>query len=333
MLARTVILVGALALLSTSCGDGAVPTSPAVTLANLNLVHGLFCPPASENCRLSDRVGLTFEFVVASGCPDVVTLQEIWPPSLEQIRERARGTCPFPYEVVHGPNLTGVDDEVVLSRYPVIRIEQEPLFPGFRRALLTRIDHPAGPLDVYSTHLAAGVDGGPDPCGENCPAECAASGAATIRECQAVQMAAFVDRTHDVPNAALLSGDFNARPDSAVYRTFTDRSWTDTYLAAGNPECEPATGLGCTSGRASEDLQDLESPEIGLRSRIDFIFLVPPGNPAVCQPVLRPADGLGPGTQLWADVPNPFQGSCGPEPAAPCWASDHTGVQVAFDCT
>ena len=318
-------------ILLCACSDGE-PARPSVTLANLNLVHGLFCPPDSDNCRLPDRVDLFFEFVRASGCPDVVTLQEIWPPSVELIEARADSICPFPYEVVLGPVLTRVDDELVLSRYPISRVEQEPLFPGFRRVLFTRVDHPEGTLDVYSTHLAAGVDGGRDPCAEDCPPECIAAEAATIRDCQAVQMAAFIERTHDVPNAALVAGDFNARPGSRVYQEIAGRGWGDTYLDAGNPECDPSSGIGCTSGRESELLTDLESPALNVRSRIDFVFLIPPATPGVCQPALRPAEGLGPGTQLWADVPNPFSDRCGPLPEPICWASDHTGVQVAFDC-
>jgi hypothetical protein len=228
--------------------------------------------------------------------------------------------------------VTDVDDELVLSRYPVTEVLQQPLFPGFRRVLLTRVAHPAGPLDVYSTHLAAGVDGGPNPCGEDCPPECVAAGAATVRDCQALQMAEFIEATHVGPDAAVLAGDMNARPDSDVYREFVGRGWIDTYLAAGNPECDADTGIGCTSGRESELLHDLESPELNVRSRIDFVFLIPAEPGAGCDPVLLPASALGPGTQLWAEVPNPFAPACGPLPDPICWASDHTGVQVAWAC-
>ncbi len=316
------------------CGDGTSTVAPpAITLANLNLVHGLFCPPDSDNCRLPDRVDLMMEFVRASGCPDVVTLQEIWPPSVALIEARAGDVCPFPYEVILGPQRTDVDDELVLSRYPVEIIEQQPLFLRFRRVLFTRIRHPTGPLDVYSTHLASGADGGPNPCGDDCPPECTQAGAKTVVECQAVQMADFIERTHDVPQAALVSGDFNARPNSFVYRQFTDRGWDDTYLDAGNPECDAETGLGCTSGREGELLDDLESPGLNVTRRIDFIFLVPASEEADCQPVLLPANDLGPGTQLWTELPNPFEPACGPLPLPICWASDHTGVQVALDCS
>ena len=319
-----------LALAAHACGESASePAAPDVTAANLNLLHGIFCPPESEDCRLVDRVGLTMEFVRASGCPDVITLQEIWPPSVERIEALAAGVCPFTYHVAMGPRLTQVDDELVLSRYPIERIEQQPLIGGFRRVLWTRIAHPTGPLDVYSTHLASGADGASNPCAEDCPVACKTAGAATIRECQAVQMAEFVERTHDTPGAALVTGDMNALPGSFVYRQFTERGWIDSYLAAGNPECDPDTGLGCTSGRSDEGL---ESPALEVRRRIDFIFLVPATPEAPCTPSLLPANGIGPGTQLWAEVPNPFTPSCGPEPEEVCWASNHTGVQIAYLC-
>jgi hypothetical protein len=191
-------------------------------------------------------------------------------------------------------------------------------------------------LDVYTTHLASGSDGAQDPCAEDCPSECVAAGAATVRECQAVQAALFVERTHDLPGPALLAGDFNATPGSFVYEQYVGRGWTDAYLAAGNPECDPATGIGCTSGRADEELAGLESAAIDERVRIDFIFVIPPAAEATCAARIEPGvfgpDGEGGGTRLFADEPNPFAPSCGPLPEAICWPSDHIGVQIELGC-
>jgi hypothetical protein len=44
------------------------------------------------------------------------------------------------------------------------------------------------------------------------------------------------------------------------------------------------------------------------------------------------ADGDGVATRLFADEPNEFSDSCGPVPEPVCWASDHTGVQVDWNC-
>src|SRR5262245_54885010 len=47
-----------------------------VTVANLNVLHGLFCPDGI-GCRRAERAALVRQFVVARGCPDVIALQEI----------------------------------------------------------------------------------------------------------------------------------------------------------------------------------------------------------------------------------------------------------------
>ncbi|MEW6270458.1 MAG: endonuclease/exonuclease/phosphatase family protein [Thermodesulfobacteriota bacterium] len=319
-------------LLLASCGDAPRSAMPSVTLANLNFLHGIFCPPASDRCRLPDRTALLFDFIAARGCPDMVTLQEIWPPSLELMQPYLATTCPFAYEVVQGPRLTGVDDETVLTRYPVLEVEQLTLYRQFRRVLLARIDHPAGALDLYSTHLASGSDGAREPCAEDCPAECVAAGAANVRDCQAVQMALFIEQTHDPALLGLVAGDFNEDPGSFVYQQFVGRGWTDAYLAAGNPECDPATGVGCTSGRADEGLEGLESPALNEVARIDFVFLIRPAEPSACAAEILPGRDDGSGTRLFADEPNPFAPACGPLPEAICWPSDHVGVQLALAC-
>ena len=84
----------------------------------------------------------------------------------------------------------------------------------------------------------------------------------TVRECQAKQLAAFVEARHDVPEPAIISGDFNAVSGSKEYNEFTDRGWLDSHLEVGNPECDPMTGENCTTGRIDDDLSDLESRDL-----------------------------------------------------------------------
>lgn len=217
-----------------------------LTVADLNILHGLFCFE-SANCRLADRIELLFQWIVASGCPDLVTLQEVWDPALPLIRARLEGTCPFTYQSVYVP-ASRVDDAMILTRYPAVAFESHRLIRNFRRVLFARIDHPIGPVDVFVTHLASSSDGAQQACGANCPPECVAAGAATVRQCQGVQMANFVAARHDVPTPAIATGDFNESPGTFVYDQFVGRGWIDTYLAAGNPECDPGSGSGCTSG-------------------------------------------------------------------------------------
>ena len=324
-----------IALVLAGCGGSSSP-APHITLANLNFLHGIFCPAESASCRLEDRSELLAAWVRDAGCPDVVTLQEIFPPSVDLLESWAATVCPFPYDVVQGDVLLGVDDETVLSRYPILQADQLRLFGEFRAVFHVQVDHPTGPVDVFSTHLASGADGGRDRCDAiDCPAVCEDAGAGTRRECQAVQMAQWIEERHEGPNPALVAGDFNARPGSFTYRQFTERGWADAYLEAGHPECDPTTGIGCTAGREDGSLEGLDSPALGESVRIDFIFVVPSLRGAGCSGRIEPAgdpDGDGARTALFADAPNPFAPTCGPLPNPVCWPSDHVGVQVDLQC-
>jgi hypothetical protein len=146
-------------------------------------------------------------------------------------------------------------------------------------------------------------------------------------------VALFVEEKHDVAAPAVLAGDFNATAGSFIHAQFTGRGWTDTYLAVGNPECNPGTGIGCTSGRATS-FAELESTDPNVDERIDFTFLIPPGAGSTCVPALDPAtdtDGDGTATRIFADLPNPFA-ACGPAPAPVCWPSDHEGTEMDLNC-
>lgn len=307
-----------------------------LTIANINILHGLFCPP--NNCRLGDRIALFYQWVAASGCPDLVTMQEvIHSPTVSAVaflQTQNETVCPFPYEILHvGSNVA--DGEVVLSRYPILDSEERALKGNFRHVLYARVDHPLGPLDVFTTHLASSSDGAGNPCGPppGCTPECMAAGAVTHRDCQAVQAALLVEEKHDVATPAVLTGDFNDTAGSFVYGQFTGRGWTDTYLAVGNPECDPDTGIGCTSGRATS-FAELESTAPNVNERIDFTFLIPPGAGSTCIAVLDPAidgDGDGTATRIFADEPNPFA-PCGPSPDPVCWPSDHEGTEMDLNC-
>ena len=299
-----------------------------VTAASLNVLHGIACP-GDDLCRFADRVDLWLAHLVAAGCPDVVALQEILFDSVPVIDARLPGPCG--YQRVY-EKTNAVDDAMLLTRVPVVTSSVTKLRGGFRNLLFVRLDHPLGPLDVFVTHLASDSDGATAPCGDGCPAECVAAGATVRRDCQSVQVAALVGRLHTVATPALVAGDFNESPGSFVYRQMTDPGWIDTYLAAGHPECVPATGVGCTSGRVDDDLSQMESRATNESERIDFVFAVPPTAGSCTVDGAGDADGDGARTGLFADAPNPFAPACGPAPAPICWPSDHVGTQVDIDC-
>jgi hypothetical protein len=130
----------------------------------------------------------------------------------------------------------------------------------------------------------------------------------------------FVEQRHDGWLPAYISGDMNATPGSNEYETFMSYGWIDTHLAAGNVECEPATGRGCTSGR-NEVGSDLEDPAANVNRRIDYVFIAPGEPAASCRLVQAKKRRSG----LFAAEPNPFADVCGPSPLPICWASDHNG--------
>ena len=362
-----VILCSALPVGFGPCNEGNVE------VVNLNLLHGFDCDPSfpldGDQCRVAERVDLLVDHIVDSGCPDLVTLQENVVNEFVQtgvtdmkgplestvaLIEAALPTltqaCGFEYEVVFDPEGAtaagaprGIDEELILTRYPALDAEvhilYSPLEPFFNRHVLrARIDHPVGAVDVYTTHLASSSDAGSAPCGAQvilpvpCPAECEAF-VDTVRECQAKQLVQIVEDSHDVAGPAFVTGDFNADSSSGVYQELVSRGWIDSHLAAGNDECDAQTGENCTSGR-SEVSGELEDPAPNVDTRIDYIFVVPPGEGSHCVGRLLRFQGNAPltNTGTFADEPNPFAPSCGPEPDAICWPSDHVGNQANLIC-
>jgi endonuclease/exonuclease/phosphatase family metal-dependent hydrolase len=331
-------------------------------------------PGDGDQCRVRDRLDLLVQHIAAAGCPDLVTLQENvtaeFVPRTETelvgpldntvalIKKRLpalKHACGFAYHVLFDRTAArppaqgrGTDEELILSRYRARVREVRPLYSPlapffFRHVLYARIHHPRGPVDVFTTHLASSSDLASLPCGENmlrppltspaCPAECVAN-QDTVRECQAKQVALFVEDRHDVAEPAILSGDLNAEPGSPEYLEFAGRGWTDSHLAAGNAECDPATGQNCTSGRNDDNLIDLESTALGVTERIDFIFVVPAKEGSRCAGRIRLADHprrLVTTTGIFAGKPNPFE-RCGAAPLPICFVSDHNGNQLNLGC-
>jgi endonuclease/exonuclease/phosphatase family metal-dependent hydrolase len=367
-------VLGLLLTLTLAGCDNDSGVDAEVTVVNLNILHGFACDPLvpadGDQCRVEDRIALLVQHLDAAGCPDIVTLQEHVTTEFVELAPGMRvgplantvtllteqlptlaATCDFTYEIVFDPEGAtvppaalgrGIDEEMILSRYPALDAEvaplYSPLFPVFfRHVLFARIDHPQGPVDVFTTHLAAAADFGDLPCGAQvlppgvgssppCPAECDAT-QDTVRECQAKQMARFIEMRHDVPNPVLVTGDFNTEPFTKAYNEFADRGWLDSHLAATNAECDPVSGVNCTAGREDQALSDLEARALNQNQRIDFIFVVPATAGARCTGVIEPMS-----TGLFAAMPNPFVNECGPLPDAICWPSDHSGVQATLVC-
>ena len=166
-----------------------------------------------------------------------------------------------------------------------------------RQLLWTRIDTgPAGPLDLFNTHLAHGLTALSDTT-KRVQVEAAL---ATIDEW------ATADRLPD-----LFVGDFNSTSADDRYATVIDSGFGDTYLDAGAPECDPATHVGCTSGQ-----QELTpTPEPTTRSRIDFVF----ARPGTCGTSALAASIIGTNAVRQPD-------------GQWLWPSDHLGVTTTLRC-
>ena len=91
---------------------------------------------------------------------------------------------------------------------------------------------------------------------------------------------------------------------------------TDTHLAAGNPECDEATGVSCTGGRDDTSIEGLSDPDAQQSERIDYLLFDAGGTRCdVVDPTgLFEADGA-------TDRPD---GLVHP--------SDHTGVEATLRC-
>lgn len=367
----TLTLPAVLALVgcSNSNDNEAIPSlTPPVTITNLNILHGFDCdPPApaeGDQCRVRERVALLKEHLIVAGCPDLVTLQEVIntefaPTAQNQALESIlllieaelpslAAACGFTYQMVYKPLLTvaiaEVDEELLLSRYPVLQSGTKILHGALynettgalafaRHVLHARIEHPSGEVDVYTTHLASDSDFATGICAAQfCPMECNSED--TYRACQAEQLALYVEQTRGFNNLALITGDFNAVPASTEYLSMTNRGWLDSHLIAEQDECDGSTGNGCTSGRNSS-AEDLENPALNVDRRIDYIFVALPQDNGAC---VAAVGGELSGSYeisdagLFAAQPNPFSANCGSPPNPLCWVSDHSGNHAQVSC-
>jgi hypothetical protein len=300
------------------------PARPGITVVDLNLLHGAFCPAATNGCDAPNRVNLLADDLRSAGCPEVVGLEEINRRLYDLLKRKARTLCHGDYTMVF-PAPVGLDTEQVLTKLPVTGQKVVKLFGGFRTASRVSLESDLGPVSLVVTHQdgdpAAGAGA---PCGDHCPPVCPPETAAF--ECQTVAAAKLADGKGDQGTLRILMGDFNVTPASARYQHLVQDGWLDAYFDAGNPECDPGTGEGCTSGRDDQSLTSLQDPTNRETERIDFILVKPSSG---CRPGFdssEDANGNGIGTGLFAGTP----AVAGPGGLA--WPSDHIGVSMDMSC-
>ncbi len=146
----------------------------------------------------------------------------------------------------------------------------------FRSAYRVEMRSKLGPMVLVVSHQDGDPEpGDPKPCNPaECPPECPAD--TKLSDCQTIQAAAMASEGGGGKTIRVLTGDFNVTAATARYQSLVADGWVDSHLAAGNAECDPATGAQCTSGREDMRTDDLENPASKETERIDFLFVKAP---------------------------------------------------------
>ncbi|MEV6481292.1 endonuclease/exonuclease/phosphatase family protein [Streptomyces sp. NPDC051576] len=236
--------------------------------------------------------------------PDVVGLQEVWDGGGANLAGWLAGELGmhWAWGASHDPGFwqrrlgdpgVGIGN-AVLSRWPVAEQAVLPLPPGDgdggRLALYAGIDAPGQRVPFFTVHLSSATD------------------ASAVRCRQVTALAGFVaEHTGDGPFPAVVTGDFNAWPDSDEVRLFggyrTAPAVPGQVLMDAWDFAEPG---------APSVTWDLGNPYVagtfGPSVRIDYVFVAPTG---------RGAGGHVRGVRRAGD--GPVDG---------VWPSDHAAVVV-----
>lgn len=307
-------------LLVSACSSSAenadentrVETTPTVRFVSQNILHGSSCAPETDRCAAPARVELFVRQLGEADCPELVSLQESNAGIIELVEQELPKVCGGNYTVVRDAD-AGNDRETVLTTLPVLGSRRDRLAGPLRTMFWVRVASDAGIVEFVSTHLASSSDD--RPCdATTCPPPCAV--ADTLNTCQAKQLVDRVDELAHPDAIVVVGGDMNATPDEPTIAVFTDAGYRDTHLAAGNPECDSATGAQCTGGRVDDALTDMRDPASKQSARIDYLFV---GGKRSCD--------IGEPTGLFNDGE-----PAADDPAGLAFPADHTGVVATLQC-
>lgn len=164
--------------------------------------------------------------LVRSHRPDVLLLQEVFDDRRAELKARLSERYPY----VHAVESEGVGAVMVLSRFPIRRVEEvgDPSSRSRSTAVVT-IDVRGRDIQVVPVHLIS-----PCPtCGTSFLERLELEGAVRRAEMDAVLEAL----DPDVP--AIVGGDFNSTDRSAPYRTLVTAGF-------GDPQRQAGSGMGFT---------------------------------------------------------------------------------------
>jgi Endonuclease/Exonuclease/phosphatase family len=321
---------------ATAAGAGSADSAPRraprtaapegdLRIVTMNILHGILCPPETNDCQGDDRMALLGQELQAAKCPQVVALQEIAPRTYDRV-VAAPWVKQCKYKIVWH-DMPFADRELVLTTLPVKSQEVTVLAGNFRSAYRVELRSKLGPLVLVASHQDGDPEPGADPrpcTPEVCPPPCPTTVNQTT--CQTLQTEALAMKGGGKNAIRVLTGDFNVTPVAPRYQSLLANGWIDSHLAAGNPECDPVTGVACTSGREDMNMEDLKNPASKATERIDFLFVkTPRGCKARFDKAAdRDKDKLG--TGLFADKP------VANGPGGLAYLSDHTGVAADLSC-
>jgi endonuclease/exonuclease/phosphatase family metal-dependent hydrolase len=300
---------------TSAAADGGDSGAP-VRVLTFNALHGLFCPEETDSCRAPERVQIFTELVEAAACPDLVGLQEIGTRLEELLPDAVAGMCDGEYEIAWQAVAGSPDRQMVLARVPIVDEGYLDIANAPWEAYWVRIDSEQGPVEFLTAHFASSANN--PPCdASNCPPVCPA-GIAT-NECHALEVIDFFDGREPAA-LTVVAGDLNAEPADPTVARFLEADFLDAWFESGNPECDPATHVGCTGGGSQpEPFVGMDTPEgPGYDERIDYVLVRPGGDCSV--------DALELETEAFAAEPRaePLNGMW--------WPADHAGVLAELRC-
>lgn len=304
-------------------GGGAPTTtideSESVSIVAINQLHGLFCPEETDFCDAPGRLDLLWSLLEEAGCPDLVGLAEIGPRQQDLVPAALPEVCDGAYELLWDPDAQGqpADQEMVLSSLDVLDDGYVELAEVPWGAHWVEVRSPLGDLDLVMTHYAS-ESNNPDCTAEICPDVCPEG--TEVGTCHAIETVAFLDAMADGDDVQVVAGDLNRPADDERITTLLDAGFLDAWTESGQPECDPATGQGCTccidSDTEDFDGAGLDDPARQRDERIDFVL----ARSTSC-------DLLFSETSLFAGPP-----SDPAEPGGVVWPSDHAGVAATLSC-
>ena len=301
---------------------GAAPTNARVSVVSQNLLHGIACPSASDRCDLDGRARCSCDNSTSTVAPH---------SSASKRRTSARSrSCGKTFRPRAAASTRSCGTTIPVS---ITKSSSRPCPCSDTRRI-----HLAGPLRTTlwyasrrtsasstSSRTISPEQRQPSVRPRDLPAPCDVD--ETVNPCQGRQgLAQFVDSVAGDDSVVVVGGDFNATASEPAIAALTAARFTDTHLASGNPECDPATGAQCTSGGVDDDLTDLTNPASKQSERIDFLFIggprtckavAPPGCSTASQPPQLPTDSCSrPITRAWRP-PSKCETSAAQRSAAP----------------